>query len=236
MSHKINCLVCGAELKYENEYRPMTCYLCGKKTEANVACEKGHFICDDCHSLPASDFIARFCMTSNIKDPLQQAVVLMKDSRLAMHGPEHHFLVPAVLLSSYYNVIGEVDKKEEKIKIAQKRASLVPGGFCGYHGDCGAAVGVGIFISIVTNSTPVSGKQWRMSNLGTARSLLLIAEKGGPRCCKRNAFLVIQEAVKFVSEYFKVTLPIKDYNLKCEFNHLNRECTRKKCPYYINTK
>lgn len=233
MHHKVNCLVCGAELKYENDYSAMTCYLCGKKTESNVACAQGHYVCDACHSLPAGDFIARFCIASDVKNPMEQAIALMRDSRLAMHGPEHHFLVPAVLLSSYYNVIGEFDKKEEKINLAQKRASLVPGGFCGYQGDCGAAVGVGIFISVMTGSTPLSTKEWQLSNLATGKSLITIAENGGPRCCKRNSFLAIQEAGKFIRKHFKVTLPTSN-DVKCDFNHLNKECIKEKCPFYVN--
>ncbi|VUT25840.1 MAG: hypothetical protein MOIL_01256 [Candidatus Methanolliviera sp. GoM_oil] len=55
------------------------------------------------------------------------------------------------------------------------------GGFCGYHGDCGAAVGTGIFISLITDATPLSKHEWKLSNLMTAKSLLSIANHGGPR-------------------------------------------------------
>lgn len=232
MTHKVNCLVCGAELDYKSTYTPMKCSLCGQTFDSNVACGKGHFVCDACHSLPATDFIARFCITSNSINPVEQAITLMKDSRIRMHGPEHHFLVPAVLLSSYYNVTGKTNKKEEKIKLAQKRASLVPGGFCGFQGDCGAAVGVGIFVSVLTGSTPLSTREWRLSNLATARSLLAIAEKGGPRCCKRNSFIAIREATKFIEEEFKVTLSTSG-SLKCNFSPLNKECINEKCDFYV---
>jgi hypothetical protein len=150
-----------------------------------------------------------------------------------MHGPEHHFLVPAVLLSAYYNVTGEKDKKEEKIRLAQKRAISVLGGFCGYQGDCGAAVGVGIFVSVMTGSNPLSTNEWRLSNLATGRSLITIAEHGGPRCCKRNSFLAILEATKFVQENFKVALPTS-IDITCDFNHLNKECIKEKCLFYVS--
>ena len=75
-----------------------------------------------------------------------------------MHGPEHHFLIPAVLLSAFYNVSGEPGEKEKKIKQARKRAENVLGGFCGFYGDCGAAVGTGIFVSVITGATPLSQK------------------------------------------------------------------------------
>jgi hypothetical protein len=233
MLHKVNCLVCGAELKYENNYKRMKCAICGQEYDSNVSCEQGHFVCDTCHGLPASDFIARFCIASNSKNPIEQAITLMRDPRVKMHGPEHHFLVPAVLLSAYYNVTGETDKKEEKINLAQKRAISVLGGFCGYQGDCGAAVGVGIFVSVMTGSTPLSTNEWRLSNLATGRSLITIAEHGGPRCCKRNSFLAILEATKFVQENFKVALPTSIV-IKCDFNHLNKECIKEKCPFYVS--
>ena len=233
MPYKVNCLVCGAELKYENNYKRMKCAICGQEYDSNVSCEHGHFVCDGCHSLPANDFIARFCIASNSKNPIEQAITLMRDPRVKMHGPEHHFLVPAVLLSAYYNVTGETDKKEEKINLAQKRAISVLGGFCGYQGDCGAAVGVGIFVSVMTGSNPLSTNEWRLSNLATGRSLITIAEHGGPRCCKRNSFLAILEATKFVQENFKVALPTSIV-IKCDFNHLNKECIKEKCPFYVS--
>ena len=229
--HRVNCLICGAELRYETVYKPMVCTLCGQKFESNVQCAKGHYVCDACHSLPAGEFIARSCIASELRDPVVQALLLMRDRRIAMHGPEHHFLVPAVLLSSYYNVTDNKQLKEGKIRTAQKRAASVLGGFCGFQGDCGAAVGVGIFVSVMTGSTPLSVKEWRLSNLATGHALITIAENGGPRCCKRNTFLALEEAGKFVREQFDITLPVSQ-NVKCEFTDLNKQCLHKKCRYY----
>ena len=157
--HKVNCLICGAELRYETGYRPMVFALCGRSFESNVQCENGHYVCDACHSLL--------------------------------------------------------------------------GGFCGFQGDCGAAVGVGIFISVMTGSTPLSVREWRLSYLATGRALITIAENGGPRCCKRNSFLALEEACKFVREQFDITLPVSQ-NVKCDFTDLNRQCIKEKCRYYTS--
>jgi hypothetical protein len=233
LRYKNNCLICGAELKYTSAYRPVTCALCKQKFDTNVQCLQGHYVCDACHSLPASDFIARFCITSELTDPVKQAIMVMRNELIAMHGPEHHFLVPAVLLSAYYNVTDNQPIKEEKIKIAQKRAANVLGGFCGFYGDCGAAVGVGIFISVMTGATPLSINEWRLSNLATGRSLITIAENGGPRCCKRNTMLALQGAIEFVKEQFGVTLPVNG-TIRCEFTGLNKQCIKEKCKFYPN--
>ena len=234
MNHKTNCLVCGSELEYKEDYAMTRCQFCLEDFEANVTCVNGHFVCDTCHSLPASEVISRYCIDSELIEPIEMAVSLMNSPRVAMHGPEHHFLVPAVLLSSYYNLISEPALKAIRIENAQKRASNVLGGFCGFYGACGSAVGTGIFISIITGANPLSKDEWKLSNLMTARSLLAVANIGGPRCCKRTSFLSIIEASDFLKKYFNITLPINK-DIKCLFSPLNNECLKINCPFYSET-
>ena len=104
------------------------------------------------------------------------------------------------------------------------------GGFCGYYGSCGAAVGTGIFISLITEATPLSRQEWKLSNMMTAQSLFSVANSGGPRCCKRTAFLSILQVKDFLKEHFNIDNTVRD--VKCEFNSLNNECLRAECPFY----
>jgi hypothetical protein len=156
---------------------------------------------------------------------------LLSHRQIALHGPEHHFLVPAVLLTAYYNINHEYDEKSSKLQEARQRSKHILGGFCGFHGDCGAAVGTGIFISLISNSTPLATREWRLSNLMTAKSLLTIANHGGPRCCKRNTFLAILEAVNFLEEHFHLSMNI-NCTIRCEFHEVNKECLKQQCPFY----
>jgi hypothetical protein len=71
-----------------------------------VRCIGGHFVCDRCHSLAANDLIEQYCLHTGQTDSLEIAVTLMKNPALKMHGPEHHLLVPAVLLAAFYNQHG----------------------------------------------------------------------------------------------------------------------------------
>jgi hypothetical protein len=180
----------------------------------------------------ANDLIERFTIGSASKDPVRMAITLMKGPAVKMHGPEHHFLVPAVLLSAYYNVKAEPAKKEAGIRKARQRAEKVLGGFCGFYGNCGAAVGTGIFMSIMTDATPLSQREWRLSNLMCADSLHAIADSGGPRCCKRDSFLAILEALRFVKEQFRTEMGTGPDAVKCEFHHLNKECRKAECRFY----
>jgi hypothetical protein len=230
-NHKAGCLVCGGEIVYHDTYESHECFYCKQSREANVACTAGHYVCDECHSLSAINLIRQFCSSSELTDPLQMALILMQHPAVKMHGPEHHFMVPAVLLAAYYNVEGDPAKKKVKIVQAETRAKQILGGFCGFHGDCGAAVGTGIFLSLITGATPLSVDSWRLSNMMTARALMSIALHGGPRCCKRNTYLAITEAVQFLKENFNVQMNISS-KVECQFSPLNKECLKEACLFY----
>lgn len=238
MDHKNDCLICGSELEYLQVREKMQCQYCRDFFEAEVRCNQGHYVCNKCHSSGALELIERYCIRTKHQDPLLMAHDLMQSHAVKMHGPEHHFLVPAVLLTAYYNTLGgikSITEKEKKLREAKTRSEKVLGGFCGFYGACGAAVGTGIFISLITNATPVSKQEWMMSNLMTSRSLNCIACAGGPRCCKRDTFIAIREAVDFVKENLKTEIPL-DPEIRCSYSHLNRECLQFGCDFYDDAK
>ena len=141
--------------------------------------------CENCKQLPPLDYIEKFCKNSNSTNPIELAELIMNGSNIKIHGPEHHFLVPAVLLTAYYNKIGEKEMILKKLKNARERSKNVLPGFCGFYGACGAGIGTGIFLSIILNSTPLSVNEWSLCGQMTATSLTSIASDNGPRCCKR---------------------------------------------------
>lgn len=231
MDHKNDCFICGKELVYLDGNEELECFYCGEVFTANARCAGGHYVCDRCHSAAGNDLIERYCLRSTSTDPFEMALALMVSPQVKMHGPEHHFLVPAVLIAAYANSTGmENAKKRENLKKARERAEKILGGFCGFYGDCGAAVGTGIAVSVLTGATPLSKEEWRLSNLMTAKSLFTIANHGGPRCCKRNSFLAILDAAAFFKEHFGVDLAV-DKNITCTFSPLNKECLGDQCPF-----
>ena len=230
--HTYNCLVCNKELEYFQDYKAINCIYCEKEFETNVSCLDGHYVCDSCHSMDIVDIIEDFCMRTTLDNPMMIALEIMNKPNINMHGPEHHYLIPAALLASYYNKIGLHKKLKAKLKVAKTRAKDVKGGFCGFYGNCGAAVGTGIFMSIITEASPLTTESWQDSNMMTANSLTEIAKLGGPRCCKRSLFTSIKEAAKYVDNRFDIKMYDYDNHIpKCTFKSKNRECIASKCPY-----
>ncbi len=235
--HKQDCFVCGEEIIYFSEREKLQCYYCRDVVMADSQCRAGHFVCDKCHSSSAMVLIERYCIRTQYPDPLKMAVELMHSSSVKMHGAEHHLLVPATLLAAYYNYLvkkghpEKISEKEKKIREARLRAEKVSSGFCGFYGTCGAAIGAGIFISLVSGATPVSVQEWKLSNTITSRCLHSIACAGGPRCCKRDTFLAIQETIPFVNKHFDVEIPL-DADIRCQFSQYNRECLKDACQFF----
>lgn len=229
MEQKSGCLICGEDLVYQEDYRRLECYFCKESIQSNVACLNGHYVCDACHARSGIELIETYCLSSTSRDPLEMATEIMHSEKIKMHGPEHHFLVPAVLISAYGNTVNDASKST-KLATARKRAETILGGFCGTHGTCGAAVGTGIFFSIITHSTPLAKEEWSLSNQLTGKSLLSIACHGGPRCCKRDTYLAILEAIRFMHE--KMDLLLESSEIRCQFSDHNRECLKSSCPFY----
>ncbi len=225
-----NCFFC--ENKLQEKTTVQTCLYCKKSVETNFFCTGNHFICAECEQKFVWDLIDDYCLSSAQKNPVEMAEILMKSPGFKMHCPDHHYLVPAVLLASYSKKNRKKKKLEGWLKIARNRAEKVPGGFCGTHGSCGAAVGTGIFISTISGATPLSKMEWDLSNSMVGRSLLTMAKYGGPRCCKRVTYLSLQEAGRFLKERLSVQLEIPE-EIECRFYHKNEEqCLKQHCPFY----
>jgi len=223
------CLVCGADLVYLATSAPMTCALCGATRDSAARCAAGHHACDACHAAPAKDVIERTCAASAERDPIALAVRLMHHPSVKMHGPEHHFLVPAVLLAAYSNARGEPERRAERIAEARRRSEPVAGSFCGIQGACGAGIGTGTFVAIASGATPLKGPERGLSNRMTARALDVIARTDGARCCKRESFLAILAAARFAREHLGVDLPAR--GPACDWSGTNRECLGEACPF-----
>jgi hypothetical protein len=160
---------------------------------------------------------------------LAHAIMDMPDN--IMHNPSHHYLVPAVLLTAYHQAAGS-DRSvlQKQLNEAFKRSDIVPGAVCGTHGCCGAAVGVGIFFSLVTKNTPYSTETWGQANRATAETLLSMADYGGPRCCKRCSYISLLKGVELAQKELGIALEIE--MPLCHYYAENKECLHHRCPYF----
>ncbi|MBN2038406.1 MAG: SAM-dependent methyltransferase [Spirochaetes bacterium] len=221
------CMVCGRELYYTpDKTLRANCFYCGKEDITNVFCLEGHYVCDECHRKDISELVELECNNSDLTDPLELALRIFDLPKLHMHGPEYHCIVPAVLVTAYFNSISK--KNSPAIREAINRGKAIFGGICGTHGACGACIGIGIAYSIIHQVTPYSKKERGNANRMTALALTDISRHKGPRCCKRDSITAIETAVK----HFGCFSNSGKTGYICIQYADNDMCIRNKCPYY----
>ncbi|WP_181040373.1 DUF5714 domain-containing protein [Desulfobulbus oralis] len=157
---------------------------------------------------------------------------LMDLEGVPMHGPVHHFIVPAALLTAAAKQSGlAAEILEQKLHTASQRAEKVLPGFCGLWACCGAALGCGIFASVWLEANPHQEQHWGTVNLFTAACLAHVASVGGPRCCKRTSYLALDKAARLAPERLGVGVGVFS-KPACRRNESNKACRKEGCPFY----
>lgn len=170
------------------------------------------------------------CLKADTKDPIELILYIMKKDCISIHGPEHHILDGSCFLTALHNSGVDFDLNGALDEMIE-RGKKMPGATCGKWGVCGSAASIGAALSIVHSTEPLSSNQYYKDNLNyVSRALKGIAEVGGPRCCKRNAFISLLTAIDFVNETYGIELP-KNKPVCC-FSHKNRQCIKPQCPFF----
>lgn len=222
------CLICKAPLTYLEEDQSMVCGICGKKEVSKTRCINGHYVCNECHTSGMEEILS-ICLQEESKDPFHILERMISLDFCHMHGPEHHVMVGAALLTAYRNAGGSIELGAALSEM-YKRGKQVPGGACGFWGACGAGISTGMYVSIITKATPLAKEAWGLSNQMTARALNAIGQHGGPRCCKRDSYLAIREAVSFTAE--KLNIHMDSGMVCCTRSMMNNQCLKSACPFY----
>ncbi len=163
-------------------------------------------------------------------NPIAIVKTIMHKDYVLIHGPEHHFLDGASFLVAYKNAGGEVNLIEALDTLAARTIKM-PGAMCGYWGVCGSCASIGACLAIINETGPLSSNSFYKDNMEYTSSVIEIMSKiGGPRCCKRNAFISISEGVKFVFKKYNVKMELD--KIECEFSNLNKQCIGERCPFF----
>ena len=175
--------------------------------------------------------ITAHCLQSPHKDPVRILLELMQTPAVRIHGPEHHILVGACLLTACKNAGAQADLSASLAEMA-KRGAAYPGAACGMWGVCGAAASCGMAVSILTGAGPLSAESWRHANAVSARALSAIAPLGGPRCCKRDSFTALLQAGAYIRQEMGIPLQLPE-RIFCGFSGQNAQCIGTACPYHV---
>ena len=170
------------------------------------------------------------CAQEKSKNPVEIFCNVAKQDFVRIHGPEHHVLDGAALLTAFYNAGGQIDL-QTSLEELMRRGLQMPGATCGMWGVCGAVSSLGAALSIIDGTGPLSeDASWGKHMEFTSKALHSLSQVGGPRCCKRDAFLSFQNAIRYVNENYDLVL--EEGDIQCHFNGENAQCIKEKCPFY----
>ncbi len=224
-----DCMVCKAPLRYETAVQEVACHYCNSVHLSSVTCENGHYVCDACHAKDALAVIEHLCRSSQERDMLKLFKQIRAHPSIPKHGPEHHAMVPAIIVTAYRNSGGKLP--ENALKTALSRGSSVIGGACGFLGMCGAAAGVGIGFAILLEASPVAKAARSQAQKVTHAVLGKIAEYEAARCCNREVWTALTIASSLSEDFLHVRLWAEEQT-KCDQKKFNAYCYGKKCPIF----
>ncbi len=174
--------------------------------------------------------IKQILLESKEKNPIKLAKTIMNHDFISIHGPEHHFIDGGAFLTALHNN-GLDFNLESALEELQKRSIKMPGAMCGHWGVCGSVASLGAAFSILDGTGPLSNTIDYSNHMKfTAKVIEQMSEIGGPRCCKRNAFLSISEAISFANDIYKLDIKIPE--IECEYSSLNMQCIKNRCPFH----
>jgi hypothetical protein len=202
---------------------------CGVKHPTRTLCNKDHFVCDACHTTDGLAVIERICEETRETDMLKLMAEIRRIPTVPIHGPEHHAMVPGIILATYRNLGGTLP--QGALVTGIRRGAEIPGGQCGLAGVCGAAVGVGIAFGLILESSPLKAKERSRLHLAVQQVLGEIGRVGAARCCQRDSWIALVQAARLSEKLLPLRL-IADFSLVCRQHKANQECLGTPCPLY----
>jgi len=154
----------------------------------------------------------------------------MSHPAIGMAGPEHHLLVPAVLLSVAKNAGYEIPL-ESKLHTAMKRAGRFGLGSCASMGACGAAMGVAIATSLLTEADYTKPAERKSVLTAAASALTALSDLPGGRCCKAAVYSSLSVGVDHLRRELGLEFAFQSVPI-CQFHKLNDECVGPDCPFF----
>ena len=174
--------------------------------------------------------ITNLCLKETSTNPYEIFHHIAASDYVSIHGPEHHVLDGACLLTAYRNAGGAIDLPAALEKMRAEGLRM-PGAICGLWGVCGAVLSVGCALSILEGTGPLSTDgTWGAHMSYTAQAVEAIAKTHGPRCCKRDGMLALEVGIRYINDHFPVTLPAE--GAVCTYSQQNAQCIHTLCPFY----
>jgi hypothetical protein len=199
-SYTEQCGVCGGELTYLEEGKPLTCTLCGRSEFGHVCCPEGHYLCESCHGAGIRGLLPHLLATSDSTSPQELAEELLARPELPMLGCEHALIAAGSLMTALKNR-GDLGVTEKHVAEAMQRTERQAiSAYCGLSGVCGVVPALGACYSILVGAQCGKGPETRATMELVSRLATVTADEAEPGCCKAFVRSCLAETERFLEE------------------------------------
>ncbi|MEG2342167.1 MAG: DUF5714 domain-containing protein [Bacilli bacterium] len=177
------------------------------------------------------DLINTDIINETSKNPIDILEAITKNGYIDQHGPEHHFLIGACFLVAFKNSGGDISIKDALHNLRIRCLATPEDQICGYWSYCGAVYSLRTALSIIFEAEKLPDAQSYIEQ-DEFRKILNqeIGSIDGPRCCKRNGYISLIYAVKYMKEKYDVNMEV--HNIVCKHSLDNPECFKEGCFFY----
>ncbi|SDI26303.1 hypothetical protein SAMN05443529_13124 [Desulfosporosinus hippei DSM 8344] len=223
-------------MEYFNLGRELSCFRCGIKEIANIACPNGHYICDKCHGEGLFDNVKDFVLKSKSLNPIEIAEYLMDQDNVPMLGCENAWIAAAALMAALKNEGTAKVTDELIVEVLNRTKKQAIGGYCGLTGVCGIVPAIGACFSVILGASCSKDRETAIVMSVAGRIIGTIAKETGPCCCKNFLRKSLDESVKMVKEHLCISLTIVREDNVCKYvDRHPHGCRKEKCSYYKKT-
>lgn len=179
--------------------------------------------------------VTTLCLKEKSLNPIEIMCKLMDLEFCNMKGCEHSLMASAALLTAYLNAVNRQNSDKENLdnamnlsKALQRLETLEEfklGADCDYWGACEIIRSSRAFWAVISDRDDLADKL--VMDVSNA-----VGSVGGPRCCKRSAYLAISKIVEFVKNHLGVKMELTKFF--CKYSSQNCACLLEDCPYNEN--
>ena len=229
-----NCQICGNELDYFDNGKELCCEICEKIEIGNIYCDKGHYVCNECHDKSAFDIVQDYGLTTKSKDPFEIAEMLMSiKDKVPMLGCANAWIATVSLMAALKNE-GTIQVSNEQIIEALNRTNRQAiGGYCGLTGVCGIVPAIGASFSVILGAACKKDQETAKTMKIVGKIVNVIADETGPCCCKNFVRTALLEAMKLAKDELGVKWIVTGNNITCTHSERHPHgCRKNKCRYF----
>ena len=225
-------MVCGAALEYLDQPLEMTCAYCRKTDYGHIRCPNGHYLCEECHNKDSFKVIEEIVFSTQVKDPLEIAELMMSHPGLPMLGCQHAYIASGAFMAAIRSEGSQKITNEHLKEVFVRTGKQAQGGYCGLTGVCGIVPAIGACFAMLTGSMCGKDDEQRITMEAVVRVSQSIAQLTGPSCCKAYVRISLETAEAYLQERFGIKLPmIKGIICNYSYKHPHG-CREERCPYF----